>query len=460
MPSRSLRDRIFEAKLALVRRSELDELRELARNERLAPEPLRALQQARAAEIVRFAMASTEYYRERYASAGVASRDLADPQAFQSLPVLERADVRENFERIRSTEGTPSNVQHAVTGGSTGEPLKVLRDARANHRTLGWRLYRWWGVSPAENNALIWRDASAGPWKGLRHDALWWPTRTVRLDANQIDEKATAAFLDGWERIRPALLTGYVGAVIEVAQFIQWSGRAISPPKAVGVTSAPITPGQKEYLGKIFGGPVYDHYQCIESPMLAGECARSDGLHVFADCRLIEILDEHGRAVGPGEPGNIVITDFRNRVFPLIRYRLGDKARWKEGGVCPCGVTFPMLEPVRGRMTDVLRFPSGLVVPGEPMTAIFFAWPDAVRQFQVYQAADYSLTLRCVRGSDPNADAIMRDVAERLRATVQHEVPVRLEVVDAIRHDRGKQRIIVSEVSGAPAARPPGVTEP
>jgi phenylacetate-CoA ligase len=448
----ALRNQLFEAKLRLVRGAEFAELRALAEGERLDAERLRSLQQARAAAIVRFAMAHTAYYRERYAKAGIDPRDLAHPQAFESLPVLERADVREHFERIRSDEATPANVQRAVTGGTTGEPLRVLRDNRANHRTLGWRLHRWWGVEPSDNKAVIWRDAATDFWKTLRHDALWWPTRSVQMDANRIDARTTARFLDGWERVRPALLTGYVGAVIALAEFVKQSGRAIPPPKAVGLTSAPVTPGQKQFLREVFGAPAYDHYQCVESPMLAGECARSDGLHVFADSRLVEILDADGRAVGPGETGNVVITDFRNRVFPLIRYRLGDLARWKEGS-CPCGVTFPLLEPIRGRTTDVLRLPSGAVVAGVGMCAIFHPWPEAVRQFQLRQEADYSLTLQCVRGRDPNADGIMRLVADRLRARMGGEVPVRLEVVDVIHHDRGKQHFIVSKVAaGGPPA--------
>jgi phenylacetate-CoA ligase len=451
MASGGLRHQVFETKLRLVRPGEFAELRALAQNERLDAERLRALQQARAADIVRFAVAHTAYYRERYARAGIEPRDLADPQAFQSLPVLERADVRENHERMRSSEATPANVQRAVTGGTTGEPLRVLRDNRANHRTLGWRLHRWWGVGPSDNKAVIWRDATTDFWKNLRHEALWWPTRSVSMDANHIDERSTAKFLDGWERLRPALLTGYVGAVIELAQFVKRSGRAIPPPKAVATTSAPITPGQKQFLAEVFGAPAYDHYQCVESPMLAGECARSDGLHVFADSRLVEILDGDGHPVAPGETGNVVITDFRNRVFPLIRYRLGDLARWKQGA-CPCGVTFPLLEPVRGRTTDVLRLPSGAVIAGVGMCAIFHPWPEAVRQFQLRQEADYSLTLQCVRGSDPDADAIMRRVADGLREKVRGEVPVRLEVVDEIRHDRGKQHFIVSKVGRDGAA--------
>src|SRR5688572_11373672 len=158
MSNGPLRNWIFEAKLRRVRPAELAELRALARNERLDPEALLALQRKRAAEIVRFAMEHTAYYRDRYANAGIAPRDLGDPKVFESLPVLERDEVRANRERIQSDEATPANVQRAVTGGTTGEPLRVLRDERANHRVLGWRLHRWWGVGAAENKAVIWRD--------------------------------------------------------------------------------------------------------------------------------------------------------------------------------------------------------------------------------------------------------------------------------------------------------------
>jgi hypothetical protein len=43
-------------------------------------------------------------------------------------------------------------------------------------------------------------------------------------------------------------------------------------------------------------------------------------------------------------------------------------------------------------------------------------------------------------------------VADGLREKVRGEVPVRLEVVDEIRHDRGKQHFIVSKVGRDGAA--------
>ena len=111
---------------------------------------------------------------------------------------------------------------------------------------------------------------------------------------------------------------------------------------------------------------------------------------------------------------------------------------------------------MRGRSTDSLRFPSGLVVSGDGILELFDDSPDAVRFFQIWQAADHSLRLRCVPGRDPNAVAILQRGIERLRKVVRDEVPVRLELIDAIEHDRGKQRIVVSEAPGAVAPRPQG----
>src|SRR5688500_63294 len=98
----SLRDRIFEAKLRLVRRAELEELRWLERNERLGLDALAALQRDRAAELVAFAMGHSPFYRDRFR--GLDPRELLRPGAFQSLPVLERQDLRQHRDRIRTDE--------------------------------------------------------------------------------------------------------------------------------------------------------------------------------------------------------------------------------------------------------------------------------------------------------------------------------------------------------------------
>jgi phenylacetate-CoA ligase len=305
----------------------------------------------------------------------------------------------------------------------------------------------WWGVHPSAPRAKVWRTGPMADTRRrqMRH-MLAWPSPRIALNASRMDERGILRFLDEWDRVRPQLLIGYVGAMLEVARFLLESGRRVAPPIAIEATAAPVTEAQKAMLSEAFGAPVYDVYQSVEVPVMAGECARRNGLHVFTDNRWLEIVDDEGRPVPPGQPGTVIITDLRNRAFPVIRYRQGDVTSWKVYG-CGCDLPFPVLNPVQGRTSDCLHFPSGLVVSGDAVMRIVLSQPHAVRQFQLVQHRDRSITLRCVPSDDPQADAIMRGYAADLAETVRHEVPVRLEVVDVIAHDRGKTRFVIREGS-------------
>ena len=74
-----------------------------------------------------------------------------------------------------------------------------------------------------------------------------------------------------------------------------------------------------------------DEYRGSETLWMAGECRLQTGLHVFADARKIEVVDDEGRSLPAGEVGDIVVTDLANRVFPIVRYRLGDRGSLMEG---------------------------------------------------------------------------------------------------------------------------------
>src|SRR3954453_19733065 len=110
--------------------------RELMQNAVLPPDRLAALQAERAIVHARFAMEHTVFYRERYRDAGFKLGDLADPAAFEEVPIIDKDDLRAHAETFRSDEATEANTKVSSTGGSTGEPLRLLRDLRTPTRTL------------------------------------------------------------------------------------------------------------------------------------------------------------------------------------------------------------------------------------------------------------------------------------------------------------------------------------
>lgn len=440
----SLKRAVFDLKAATILRSSRDEFRRIVGNEGLDPDELQRMQARRAIDHARFAMENSAFYRERYTDAGFTAKDLTDPDAFEHLPVIEKADVRENTERFKTTEATEANARPAGTGGSTSAPLKLFHDRRFPVRVLEWRLFRWWGVHPSDNVATVYRQFWSEK-DAIRHTLKWWPSRRFQLDTARMDPQSIDEFIARWRSDRPAVLTGYVGGIVELSRMIESRGIRLEPPKAIGVTAAPMSVEQRNEVEAVFGAPVYDHYRCGEIPWMAGECSAHEGMHTFADLRKVEVLDERDRPVVPGVVGQTVVTDMTNRVFPLVRYRLGDRATTITG-VCRCGVTLPRISSVSGRVTDATRLPNGQVIAGDFLTEIFVNYPQAVRQFQVHQQTDYSITLRCIPGTSATSRAEMDGVVHQLREIVEDAVPVRLEIVDEIPHDGGKIRYIKSDV--------------
>ena len=429
----------FEIKSLVAQPGQRSAARRALAEERLTVQPSRG----RALDMARYAVRWSPFYRDFYRRAGVGGADLSDQAVFQELPVVEKSHLR-SFSEGFVVPGVPARRRlTSTTGGSTGEPLKILHDARAPVASMWWQVYGWWGIHPGDDVATVARQS-----RGRRQEALhriqWWPTRHLLLDAREMTASSIARFVTEWQRVRPSLLTGYVAGLYELARFIEDQGHSFAPPRATATTAGPLSPSQRATMERVFASPVYDHYRSAEVPWIAAQCEFRRGLHVLSTYRYVEVVGADGRPVGVGESGDVLITDLANRVFPLIRYRIGDRSAWRSDS-CECGRTLPTLRDIEGRTSDTLRTPDGRLVTGG-LTGLFNQSPMAVSQFQIYQHADYSVSLRCV---PTNAQESRQDIdfaADTLRRILGGSVPVAVELLTSIDHLGGKQQTVVSRV--------------
>lgn len=433
----------FQLKSGVLKRKHSAFFKELMRAQSLPTEQLLELQWKRALDISRFAFGHTRFYPEWFAAHGTGMDEVVTPEDWQRLPILNRTDVKENAHALLSDEATKGTMRRVLTGGSTGEPLRLYHDSRVPSLAQSWRMYSWWGVTPWDNLARVARWGF-GRHDTLRNDITWWPTKQRYLDAGLVDDESMRDFHRQLVKTRPRLIEGYIGAMLELADFLERNHLRIDPPLAVATTAAPLSEASRQRLESVFGAPVYDEYRGSEIGWMAGECANQNGLHVFADTRKFEIVDADGRPLPPGQIGDIVITDLTNRVFPLIRYRIGDRGSWAEGA-CPCGVTLPRIQPPDGRTTDLIRLPSGRTI-GHRLMAMFGAHPESVKLFQIHQKADYSITVRVVKGDDPRSDEHIKQAVDSLRERISNEVPVIIEQIDELPYSGGKIKYVISDV--------------
>jgi len=443
---------IFGLKQHLANRAALALHRELAAAERLSFDELEALAWRRRRNLVEHAFAQVPFYRRKYEAAGFRPGDLRRPEDFARLPVLEKSELKDHFDELISSDSRPNQRALSTTGGSTGEPVRVLFDRRVKLEAFGWRLLHWWGLRPGCDAAHAYRRTRRG-WSELSNTLKWWPTRRVFLDASLLTPASIDAFLADFRRVRPPLLQGYNGALADLATL--FVDRNFNPDflKAVWSTAAPLPLPLRRRMEAAFGCPVYDQYGCGEVFWLAADCARQQGMHIFHGHRTIEVVGPTNDSLPTGEWGDLLVSDLVNRVFPILRYRNGDRGRLLEGA-CSCGIGLPRMDSVKGRISDTLRLPGGASLSGEYLTTIFDAHPEAVQSFQVHQLSDGAVTLRCVPGRDPRATELIEVVAAGLSARIGKDAPLHVELVASIEHDEGKTRFITSDFQPGQGSRP------
>jgi phenylacetate-CoA ligase len=416
---------------------------QLEENQYMEQEDLRQKSWLKIKDLIEFAYDNSTFYRRSFDDAGVMPGDIKDPEDFSKIPILTRETIRENFNsiKVKNVESKWFFVQS--TGGSTGVPVKVLIDNRVPIKAVAWRMRRWWGCQPWDNGAFVSRKTHRAL---ILYSYELWPRRRIFLNASMMTETDMSRFARCFNLFGPSFLRGYVGALFEFAEFLLRKGISIKSPKAVYAAAAPLSQGQRRVIESAFCSPVYSQYGTNEVPLLASECKEQDGLHIFSDIRYMEFLKDNETQARPGETGDIVITDLENRVFPIIRYKIGDKGSCRST-CCSCGVRLPLMENVIGRINDTVRLPGGEVMFG--LSAIFDQWPLAVRNFQIYQHSNGNITLKCVPGSMCDAISVIKTVGRMLQKKVGTSVTVQVEIVEKISHDRGKTRYIISEAENA-----------
>lgn len=439
-----LAEQSFTIKSRTARRKTGRYFDQLLASQYLAREDIDRLQRRRAQRIAEFAAGNSRFYAAMFEKSGVRVDRLGERDEWQNIPVTTRAELKRDRDEVVSTEANKRTARSAQTGGSTGEPLRTMHDNRAPNLALAWRMYGWWGVQPWDNLARVGRWGF-GTVDAIKNAISWWPSKQVYLDAQLFDENSMAAFYERLVNTGPALVEGYVGAMLEFANFLDAQHLTIPSIRAVATTAAPLTLNVRSRLETVYGVPIYDEYRGSEVNWIAGECQGHNGLHVFADARLVEVVDDNGRRLPNGQFGDIVVTDLTNRVFPIIRYKVGDRGVMFDHQ-CPCGVNLPMMGPPEGRTTDIVRLPSGRMI-NHGLMAMFAEHAEAVRIFQIHQTNDYAIHLRIVRGDIPNAERYIEEAVQQVRRRIEDEVPVSIEYVNAVPYTGGKTKFLISDIA-------------
>lgn len=385
------------------------------------------------------------WYEQQFKKSGITPDDIRSEKDFQKLPVLNRNDLIQHFDKFVSGKISINALKISTTGGSTGTPLKIGMDPVLIREVPKWQMLSWWNLSPTVNMASIYRGLPVYGIRKMVLNLINWPQKVVRMDATNMNQSNIRNFISEFKIHKPQLIHGYVGAVDTIADYLLANNIKLPAPKVIWTTAAPLTNIQANKIEKAFGAPVCDQYGCSELFFIAAECPHKKGLHIFADSVKVEILDDNDQSLPDGEFGRIVITNLNETMFPLIRYANGDIGRLLKHQ-CSCGINLPLLDKVKGRISDNIILPDGTVLSGEYLTTIFDDHTSKVKQFQIVQKKTGDIIVRVVFYTNSiNNESIIDKVLNELQQRIKQQVPLFFEKVQTIPSEKGKLQFIIKE---------------
>ena len=342
----------------------------------LSADALRALQEQRFATLMRRGW-EIPFYQRHWATVGLEPGDITSIDDLAKLPSFSKSDLMASveahppygdFHGIDGAAGRRSVVLH-TTSGTTGTPQPLFFGAwdREVQNALLARAYLFQGMTEQDVVHSIYGFGMVNGGHYIREAILHF-TGAMLLPAGTGLETRSEQQVDLMQRFGATVIVGFADYILKLAAVAREKGLEPGRDIPVRMISGHLSSDGHEAMAKAWpGAAVYDWYGVGDTGIIAAEGPDHDGLYIWEDAHLVEILDRDTRApLDDGETGNICATTlFKNTIYPIIRFNTNDVSTVLPGRGC-IGVNFRRLAGFQGRSDNMVKlrginvYPTGI----------------------------------------------------------------------------------------------------
>jgi phenylacetate-CoA ligase len=411
---------------------------EMKRAQRLPPDRLRTIQEQRLQAIIRHAFHTVPYYNALLKKAGIRPDDIRTLEDLRGLPITTKEDLRSAGEELIVAAGSDlSACEESRTTGSTGTPFVVCqnREEIRTRRLLGFRALKMAGYRARDRLCLL--GSSSNYPTMLHHRFGFYRTHNVSTLLPMEEQ------IRRLRQINPTVLKAWPTVLKALLHKVDFEMGKLAHPRLI-ITSAEVFDKKlQQWIQEQIDVEMFNVYVATEFGTIASECRAHGGLHVNADCFILECLKRNGDACRNGEVGAVVMTNLTSHTMPFIRYHLGDLCSLLEQP-CACGSSLPLISAPLGREEDLILLPSGAVRSATGIGTLLNKYKKIhhLRFIQEsYSRFELQLVPR-VSFAEDEIDTIQREILEYLAEPVQ----VQIRVVECIPEEKNKIREFISQL--------------
>ncbi|NYT17417.1 MAG: phenylacetate--CoA ligase [Methanomicrobiales archaeon] len=394
------------------------------------------------------------FYQQQLREGGIGADDIRTLDDVRKLPFTRKQDLRDGYPFGFIAVPLSQVVRIHTTSGTTGKPTVVgytRRDLEAWAELIA-RNLTMVGLKEGDvfQNMVNYGMFTGG--LGFHYGAekvgltvIPSATGNTRRQIEMIQDFGVTAI-----HCTPS----YAMHLAEVAEEI---GAELSTLRTGLFGAEPWSDAMRGELERRLGVTAYDSYGLSElfGPGVAFECPERDGLHIWHDSYLVEIIDPStGEVLGPGERGELVVTPLVKEAMPLLRYRTGDITMLLPDE-CPCGRA-QKIARITGRSDDMLVIRGINVFPSQ-IEHVLLGIPEVGNQFMVYvdrvnhldeMTIEVEINRAHFSGEIADLARIQKKVVKELRDTLELRTTVKLVEPGSLPRFEGKAKRVIDRREG------------
>ena len=299
---------------------------------------------------------NSPFYKQRFEENGLTPDSIKTLDDLRRIPFTTKQDLRDTYPFGIASVPLEKCVRLHSSSGTTGNPTVILhtqKDLEQWANAVARCLYMV-GLRPSD----VFQNSSG---YGMFTGGLGFQYGAERLGMLTVPAAAgntlrQIKFIKDFGTTAVHAIPSYASRLFEVMQ-----SEGIDPRKDTKLTTLiigaePHSEEQRQKIEEMLGVKAYNSFGMSEmcGPGVAFECKEQNGLHIWEDYYIVEIVDPDTlEPVADGEVGEMVLTTINREAMPLLRYRTRDLTRVLPGE-CPCGRKHKRLDRMKGRSDDMI----------------------------------------------------------------------------------------------------------
>jgi len=327
-------------------------------------EELEALQSERLRAMVKQVYQNNAFYKKKFDQAGIKPSDIKGIQDLHKIPFTEKTDLRDNYPYGLLSVPRNELVRMHASSGTTGKPTVVFY-TKNDIRMWAQMFARCLAMAGVTKDDVF----QVTPGYGLFTGGLGFHYGGEELGCMviPIGPGDTRKQIELMQDFGTTVLGGTVTYSLRIADVCHEIG---IDPKSLGLRVGIFgaehwSGGMRDKIEDIFGFEAFDIYGMTEmfGPGIGLDCHKHEGIHIWEDHFILEVLDKNGEPCAEGERGEVVLTPLTKEGMPLLRYKTRDLSKLL--GYCSCGRTHRLIDRVNGRTDDMVIVRGVNVFPGQ-----------------------------------------------------------------------------------------------